>query len=83
MPKTHVQEAPPPTLHHDDKQLRGYLSELRPVTIMFVNLMFKDQDKAEVIGSAIQDACVHINSVLRVFRGQINKVFMFDKVNMN
>uniref|UniRef100_A0A8D1XN50 Adenylate cyclase type 10 n=1 Tax=Sus scrofa TaxID=9823 RepID=A0A8D1XN50_PIG len=63
----------------DDKQLRGYLSELRPVTIMFVNLMFKDQDKAEVIGSAIQDACVHINSVLRVFRGQINKVFMFDK----
>lgn len=67
----------------DDKQLRGYLSELRPVTIVFVNLMFKDQDKAEVIGSAIQDACVHINSVLRVFRGQINKVFMFDKVNMN
>ncbi|KAM9692794.1 adenylate cyclase type 10 isoform 2-T2 [Dama dama] len=63
----------------DDKQLRGYLSELRPVTVMFVNLMFKDQDKAEVIGSAIQDACVHINSVLRVFRGQINKVFMFDK----
>ncbi|XP_047561108.1 adenylate cyclase type 10 isoform X1 [Lutra lutra] len=63
----------------DDKQLRGYLSELRPVTIVFVNLMFKDQDKAEVIGSAIQDACVHISSVLRVFRGQINKVFMFDK----
>ncbi|XP_059944594.1 adenylate cyclase type 10 [Mesoplodon densirostris] len=63
----------------DDKQLRGYLSELRPVTIVFVNLMFKDQDKAEVIGLAIQDACVHINSVLKVFRGQINKVFMFDK----
>uniref|UniRef100_A0A671FTQ8 Adenylate cyclase type 10 n=1 Tax=Rhinolophus ferrumequinum TaxID=59479 RepID=A0A671FTQ8_RHIFE len=63
----------------DDKQLRGYLSELRPVTIMFVNLIFKEQEKAEVIGSAIQDACVYINSVLRVFRGQINKVFMFDK----
>ncbi|NP_001075622.1 adenylate cyclase type 10 [Oryctolagus cuniculus] len=63
----------------DDKQLRGYLSELRPVTIVFVNLMFQDQNKAEVIGSAIQDACVHISSVLKVFRGQINKVFMFDK----
>ncbi|KAI5946171.1 Adenylate cyclase type 10 [Manis javanica] len=63
----------------DDKQLRGYLSELRPVTIVFVNLLFKDQDKAEVIGSAIQEAFVHISSVLRVFRGQINKVFMFDK----
>nr|XP_044614274.1 adenylate cyclase type 10 isoform X6 [Equus asinus] len=62
-----------------DKQLPGYLSELRPVTIMFVNLLFKDREKAEVIGTAIQDACVHINSVLRVFRGQINKVFMFDK----
>uniref|UniRef100_A0A8C9PA75 Adenylate cyclase 10 n=1 Tax=Spermophilus dauricus TaxID=99837 RepID=A0A8C9PA75_SPEDA len=63
----------------DDKQLGGYLSELRPVTIVFVNLMFKEQDKPEVIGTAIQDACVHITSVLKVFRGQINKVFMFDK----
>ncbi|XP_012513197.1 PREDICTED: adenylate cyclase type 10 [Propithecus coquereli] len=63
----------------DDRQLLGYLSELRPVTIVFVNLMFKDQNKAEVIGSAIQDACMHITSVLKVFRGQINKVFMFDK----
>ncbi|XP_048212901.1 adenylate cyclase type 10 isoform X1 [Perognathus longimembris pacificus] len=63
----------------DDKQLGGYLSELRPVTIVFVNLMFKEQDKAEVIGPAIQSACVHITSVLKVFRGQINKVFMFDK----
>ncbi|XP_064226781.1 adenylate cyclase type 10 [Aotus nancymaae] len=63
----------------DDKQLQGYLSELRPVTIVFVNLMFKDQDKAEEIGPATQDAYVHITSVLKVFRGQINKVFMFDK----
>ncbi|XP_016057847.1 PREDICTED: adenylate cyclase type 10 [Miniopterus natalensis] len=63
----------------DDKQLRGYLSELRPVTIVFVNLAFKDQEKAEIIGSAIQDASVHINAVMRDFRGQINKVFMFDK----
>ncbi|KAH0501911.1 Adenylate cyclase type 10 [Microtus ochrogaster] len=69
----------PSALQIDDKQLRGYLSELRPVTIVFVNLMFKEQDKAEVIGSAIQAACVHITSVLKVFRGQINKVFMFDK----
>jgi adenylate cyclase 10 len=43
--------------------------------------MFKEQDKVEVIGSAIQAACVHITSVLKVFRGQINKVFMFDKVS--
>ncbi|XP_023562081.1 adenylate cyclase type 10 [Octodon degus] len=63
----------------DDRQLRGYLSELRPVTIVFVNLVFKEQNKVEVIGSAIQDACEHITSTLQAFRGQINKVFMFDK----
>ncbi|XP_054443540.1 adenylate cyclase type 10 [Pteronotus mesoamericanus] len=63
----------------DDKQLQGYLSELRPVTIVFVNLIFKDQNKVEVLSQAIQEASVHINSVVRVFRGQINKVFMFDK----
>ncbi|PNI48256.1 ADCY10 isoform 5 [Pan troglodytes] len=63
----------------DNKQLQGYLSELRPVTIVFVNLMFEDQDKAEEIGLAIQDAYMHITSVLKIFQGQINKVFMFDK----
>ncbi|XP_006147101.1 adenylate cyclase type 10 [Tupaia chinensis] len=62
-----------------DKQLRGYLSELRPVTTVFVNLKFKERKKADIIGLAIQDACAHISSVLKVFRGQINKVFMFDK----
>nr|XP_024652137.1 LOW QUALITY PROTEIN: adenylate cyclase type 10 [Macaca nemestrina] len=67
------------TLQIDDKQLQGYLSELRPVTIVFVNLMFEDQDKAEEIGPAIQDAYIHITSVLKIFQGQINKVFMFDK----
>ncbi|XP_019064466.1 adenylate cyclase type 10 isoform X5 [Fukomys damarensis] len=63
----------------DDRQLHGYLSELRPVTIVFVNLLFKDRSKVEAIGSAIQSACEHITSVLQAFRGQINKVFMFDK----
>lgn len=63
-----------------DKQMDRYLSELRPVTIVFVNLIFKDHHNVEVISEAIQDACVHINSALRIFHGQINKVFMFDKV---
>ncbi|XP_016285424.1 adenylate cyclase type 10 isoform X8 [Monodelphis domestica] len=63
----------------DDKQLRGYLSELRPVTIVFVNLQFKGQETADDIAQAIQDASVYINSVLKTFKGQINKVFMFDK----
>ncbi|XP_029789204.1 adenylate cyclase type 10-like [Suricata suricatta] len=63
----------------DDKQFQGYLSELRPVTIMFVNLVFNKGEKVEVIASAIQDVCVHTSSVLKVFRGQINKIFMFDK----
>ncbi|XP_044530803.1 adenylate cyclase type 10 [Gracilinanus agilis] len=67
----------------DDKQLRGYLSELRPVTIVFVNLQFKGQETADDIAQAIQDASVYINSVLKKFKGQINKVFMFDKVSVN
>ncbi|XP_074122612.1 adenylate cyclase type 10 [Sminthopsis crassicaudata] len=63
----------------DDKQLRGYLSELRPVTIVFVNLQFKGKETADDIGQAIQDSSVYIDSVLKTFKGQINKVFMFDK----
>ncbi|XP_074078020.1 adenylate cyclase type 10 isoform X2 [Macrotis lagotis] len=63
----------------DDKQLSGYLSELRPVTIVFVNLQFKGQETADDIGQAIQDSSVYIDSVLKNFKGQINKVFMFDK----
>lgn len=51
------------------------------MTIVFVNLIFKDQNNAEVLGPAIQEASVHINAVVRFFRGQINKVFMFDKVS--
>ncbi|XP_043860540.1 LOW QUALITY PROTEIN: adenylate cyclase type 10 [Dromiciops gliroides] len=63
----------------DDKQLRGYLSELRPVTIVFVNLQFEGQETADDIGQVIQDSSVYIDSVLKNFKGQINKVFMFDK----
>uniref|UniRef100_A0A7N4P991 Adenylate cyclase 10 n=1 Tax=Sarcophilus harrisii TaxID=9305 RepID=A0A7N4P991_SARHA len=63
----------------DDKQLKGYLSELRPVTIVFVNLQFKGKETADDIGQAIQDSSVYIDSVLKTFKGQINKVFMFDK----
>ncbi|XP_068950616.1 adenylate cyclase type 10 [Petaurus breviceps papuanus] len=63
----------------DDKQLRGYLSELRPVTIVFVNLQFKGKETADDISQVIQDSSVYIDSVLKNFKGQINKVFMFDK----
>ncbi|XP_072504824.1 adenylate cyclase type 10 isoform X3 [Notamacropus eugenii] len=63
----------------DDKQLKGYLSELRPATIVFVNLQFKGKETADDIGQAIQDSSVYIDSVLKNFKGQINKVFMFDK----
>ncbi|XP_036611380.1 adenylate cyclase type 10 [Trichosurus vulpecula] len=63
----------------DDKQLKGYLSELRPVTIVFVNLQFKGKETTDDIGQAIQDSSVYIDSVLKNFKGQINKVFMFDK----
>ncbi|XP_039341045.1 adenylate cyclase type 10 isoform X3 [Mauremys reevesii] len=63
----------------DDNQPLEYLSELRPVTIVFVNLQFDERAKTLHLCKAIHDANVKISDIIHVFRGKINKVFMFDK----
>ncbi|KAH1166356.1 hypothetical protein KIL84_015528 [Mauremys mutica] len=63
----------------DDNQPLEYLSELRPVTIVFVNLQFDERAKILHLCKAIHDANVKISDIIHVFRGKINKVFMFDK----
>ncbi|XP_060089030.1 adenylate cyclase type 10-like [Heteronotia binoei] len=63
----------------DDDQPLEYLSELRPVTIVFVNLQFEESANTLHLSKAIQDASIYITDTLRPFRGKINKVFMFDK----
>ncbi|KAL8178120.1 UNVERIFIED_CONTAM: hypothetical protein K2H54_030251 [Gekko kuhli] len=63
----------------DDDQPLEYLSELRPVTIVFVNLLFDESANTLHLSKAVQDANIYITDILRPFRGKINKVFMFDK----
>ncbi|KAM9129108.1 adenylate cyclase type 10 [Pangshura tecta] len=63
----------------DDNQPLEYLSELRPVTIVFVNLQFDESANTLHLCKAIHDANVKISDIIHVFSGKINKVFMFDK----
>ncbi|XP_077175485.1 adenylate cyclase type 10-like isoform X2 [Paroedura picta] len=63
----------------DDGQPLEYLSELRPVTIVFVNLQFLGSANIYHLTKAIQDANSFITGTVYPFRGKINKVFMFDK----
>uniref|UniRef100_A0A8C3SZP5 Adenylate cyclase 10 n=1 Tax=Chelydra serpentina TaxID=8475 RepID=A0A8C3SZP5_CHESE len=63
----------------DDNQPLEYLSELRPVTIVFVNLQFDESANTLHLCKAIHDANVKISDVIHAFSGKINKVFMFDK----
>ncbi|XP_073214201.1 adenylate cyclase type 10 [Lepidochelys kempii] len=63
----------------DDNQPLEYLSELRPVTIVFVNLQFDESANTLHLCQAIHNASMKISDTIHVFSGKINKVFMFDK----
>ncbi|XP_054826105.1 adenylate cyclase type 10-like [Eublepharis macularius] len=63
----------------DDDQPLEYLSELRPITTVFVNLQFLESANIYHLTKAIQDANAYITETVRPFRGKINKIFMFDK----
>ncbi|XP_070604681.1 adenylate cyclase type 10 [Erythrolamprus reginae] len=63
----------------DDNQPLEYLSELRPVTIVFVNMQFEENANIHHVCKAIQDANAMITGTILPLRGNINKVFMFDK----
>ncbi|XP_053102677.1 adenylate cyclase type 10 isoform X2 [Hemicordylus capensis] len=63
----------------DDNQPLEYLSELRPVTIVFVNLQFDETANALHLCKAIQDANAKITGIIDPLSGKINKLFMFDK----
>ncbi|CAM5134261.1 unnamed protein product [Eretmochelys imbricata] len=63
----------------DDNQPLEYLSELRPVTIVFVNLQFDESANTLHLCQAIHNANMKISDTIHVFSGKINKVFMFDK----
>ncbi|XP_038645596.1 adenylate cyclase type 10-like [Scyliorhinus canicula] len=63
----------------DDAVPLDYLSEMRPATVVFVNLQFVESATMYHQCQSIQACCVGINNEFKVYRGRINKVFMFDK----
>ncbi|KAK6483081.1 adenylate cyclase type 10-like [Huso huso] len=63
----------------DDDQPLEYLSEMRPVTIVFVNLQFKMGTTETELCLIMQNAALGIGQLIRKHQGRINKVFMFDK----
>ncbi|XP_062457160.1 adenylate cyclase type 10-like [Rhea pennata] len=63
----------------DDRQPLVSLSELRPVTCLFVKLQFAAKVNLTQICKAIQDSSVLISEILRPHKGEINKISMFDK----
>ncbi|KAM6453968.1 adenylate cyclase type 10 [Liasis olivaceus] len=63
----------------DDNQPLDYLSELRPVTIVFVNMQFEENANTHHLCKAVQDANSMITGTILPLGGKINKVFMFDK----
>ncbi|KAJ8003480.1 hypothetical protein DPEC_G00148750 [Dallia pectoralis] len=63
----------------DDGQPLEFLSEMRPVTIVFANLQFIDGQSDEHQCVTIHRAAIGIGLQLFTYQGRINKVFMFDK----
>uniref|UniRef100_A0A3B4CBB1 Guanylate cyclase domain-containing protein n=1 Tax=Pygocentrus nattereri TaxID=42514 RepID=A0A3B4CBB1_PYGNA len=66
----------------DDNHPLEYLSEMRPATIVFVNLQFEDAIcDMKLISQcvAIHKAAISIDQQMQFHHGRINKVFMFDK----
>ncbi|XP_043910924.1 adenylate cyclase type 10 [Protopterus annectens] len=56
-----------------------FLSEVRPITTMFVNLQFKKYVPQNSQCECLQYALQYINEAIKKYRGRINKVLMFDK----
>ncbi|KAI4900581.1 hypothetical protein NFI96_017263, partial [Prochilodus magdalenae] len=65
----------------DDNQPLEYLSEIRPATIVFVNLQFEDVNNDMEQCVAIHKAAISIGQQMLHHHGKINKVFMFDKAS--
>ncbi|XP_045081481.1 LOW QUALITY PROTEIN: adenylate cyclase type 10-like [Coregonus clupeaformis] len=63
----------------DDDQPLEYLSEMRPATIVFVNMQFKGGESDQEQCMTIHQAAIGIGQQIVKHHGRVNKVFMFDK----
>uniref|UniRef100_A0A8C7EI21 Adenylate cyclase 10 n=1 Tax=Nothoprocta perdicaria TaxID=30464 RepID=A0A8C7EI21_NOTPE len=66
-------------LQIDDGQPLECLSELRPVSCLFVKLHFAADVSRKQLCKGIQDSSLIISAILRPCKGQVNKICMFDK----
>uniref|UniRef100_A0A8C7GYB2 Guanylate cyclase domain-containing protein n=1 Tax=Oncorhynchus kisutch TaxID=8019 RepID=A0A8C7GYB2_ONCKI len=67
-----------------EKTLRKYvmknvLSEMRPATIVFVNMLFKGGESDQEQCTTIHQAAIGISQQIVKHHRRVNKVFMFDK----
>nr|AVV68761.1 soluble adenylyl cyclase 47 kDa variant [Oncorhynchus mykiss] len=63
----------------DDDQPLEYLSEMRPATIVFVNMQFKGGESDQEQCMTIHQAAIGIGQQIVKHHGRVNKVFMFDE----
>ncbi|KAM8805399.1 adenylate cyclase type 10-like [Eudromia elegans] len=68
-----------PAVKIDDGQPLECLSELRSVSCLFVKLHFAEDVTLEQLCKGIQDSSVIISAIMRPYKGEINKICMFDK----
>ncbi|KAB5553789.1 hypothetical protein PHYPO_G00042730 [Pangasianodon hypophthalmus] len=64
----------------DDNQPPEFSSEIRPVTVMFINMTYVSGYTPTELCGFVQEATVIISKKLSP-HGHINKIFFFDKVN--
>ncbi|NWJ01980.1 ADCYA cyclase, partial [Crypturellus undulatus] len=63
----------------NDGQTLDCLSELRPVSCLFVKLHFAKDVTLEHMCKGIQDSSVIISGIICPYKGEINKILLFDK----
>ena len=56
-----------------------WLSELRTISVLFINLDVCIQKLTEEKIKLIQEALVYVQEIMNAFDGIVNKIFMFDK----
>uniref|UniRef100_A0A8C8S0T7 Guanylate cyclase domain-containing protein n=1 Tax=Pelusios castaneus TaxID=367368 RepID=A0A8C8S0T7_9SAUR len=63
----------------NDNQPLEFVSELRQVTTVFINLQFKETMKTAELCTSLQQATISISGILEVWRGAIIKISTFAK----
>lgn len=63
----------------DSGQSLEWMSELRTISVLFINLDVCIQKLTEEKINLIQEALIYVQEIMNTFDGVVNKIFMFDK----